>query len=62
MCNQNSELLAILAEIHSSCSIATSPVDINLNAVINEIERLVARCISVLSVESPNNTLKRKEK
>jgi len=49
MCIQKAALLASFEEIRSACAEAASPVDINLNAVIIEIDRLAASCIGVLS-------------
>jgi len=40
------ELVKLLTEIREACSIATSMDDVNMNAVIEEIDRLAKECIA----------------
>lgn len=49
---RNWQIKSRLEEILDLCREATSPVDINLNLVIEEINRHAEVCLSVLSRES----------
>jgi hypothetical protein len=48
MCIDKTLLLARLAEIREACQVATSPEDISLNLIIEEIDRLAAICMGIL--------------
>lgn len=43
------ELLSLLTEIRKACEQAIIPGDMNLNLVIEEIDRLAAMCIASLT-------------